>query len=70
MGVAQNISFGLPIRDKSHLNIPYYTEPTKPVALRAVDMNTMMCLVGRIKDRGRWAIVDRSGDMARAEFVD
>ena len=56
--------------NETSLNIPYYTEPTKPVALRAVDMNTVMCLVGRIKDRGRWAIVDRSGDMARAEFID
>lgn len=56
--------------NETSLGIPYYTEPTKPVALRAVDMNTVMCLVGRIKDRGRWAIVDRSGDMARAEFID
>jgi len=56
--------------NETSLGIPYYTEPTKPVAPRAVDINTVMCLVGRIKDRGRWAIVDRSGDMARAEFVD
>ena len=54
---------------ETSLGIPYYTEPTK-VTPRAVDMNTVMCLVGRIKDRGRWAIVDRSGDMARAEFID
>ena len=54
---------------ETRLGIPYYTEPTK-VTPRAVDMNTLMCLVGRIKDRGRWAIIDRSGDMARAEFVD
>jgi len=51
------------------LGIPYYTEPTKATP-RAVDMNTLMCLVGRVEDRGRWAIIDRSGDMARAEFVD
>lgn len=56
--------------NETPLGIPYYTEPTKPVAPRVVDVNTVMCLVGRIKDRGRWAIVDRSGDMARAEFVD
>jgi len=55
--------------NETRLSIPYYTEPTK-VTPRAVDMNTLMCLVGRIKDRGRWAIIDRSGDMARAEFVD
>ena len=55
--------------NESSLGIPYYAEPNK-VTPRAVDMNTVMCLVGRIKDRGRWAIVDRSGDMARAEFVE
>lgn len=50
------------------LKIPYYTEP-KSATVSAVDMATLMCLVGRIKDRGRWAVVDRSGDLARAEFV-
>ena len=55
--------------NETSLGIPYYTEHTK-VTPRAVDMNTVMCLVGRIKDRGRWAIVDRSGDMARAEFIE
>ena len=54
--------------NETSLGIPYYTEPTK-VTPRAVDMNTLMCLVGRVMDRGRWAIVDRSGDMARAEFT-
>jgi len=51
------------------LKIPYYTEP-RVATVSAVDVNTLMCLVGRIEDRGRWAIVDRSGDLARAEFVD
>ena len=55
--------------NETSLRIPYYAEPTK-VTPRAVDMNTVMCLVGRIKDRGQWAIVDRSGDTARAEFID
>lgn len=60
------------IRDtetETRLGIPYYTEP-KEAKVRAVDMNTLMCLVGRVRDGRRWAIVDRSGDMARAEFVD
>jgi hypothetical protein len=56
-------------KTETHLGIPYYTEP-KVAKVRAVDMTTLMCLVGRIKDQGRWAIVDRSGDLARAEFVD
>jgi hypothetical protein len=51
------------------LEIPYYTEP-KTATVSAIDVTTLMCLVGRINDRGRWAIVDRSGDSARAEFVD
>ena len=51
------------------LKIPYYTEP-KSATVSAVDMTTLMYLVGRIKDRGWWAIVDRRGDSARAEFVD
>ena len=55
--------------NETRLGIPYYNEPPK-VTPRAVDMNALMCLVSRIKDRGRWAIIDRSGDMARAEFVD
>jgi hypothetical protein len=56
-------------KTETPLEIPYYTEP-KAANVRAVDMTTLMCLVGRIKDQGRWAIVDRSGDLARAEFVD
>lgn len=56
--------------NETSLAIPYYTEPTKPVAPRVVDVNTVMCLVGRVKDQGRWAIADRSGDMARAEFTE
>jgi len=56
-------------RNETPLHIPYYTEPSK-VTSRVVDVNTVMCLVGRVNDRGRWAIVDRSGNMARAEFID
>jgi len=49
------------------LKIPYYKELGR---LEAVDMNTVMCIVGRVKDhRGRWAIVDRSGKSARADFT-
>ena len=55
-------------KNETPLNIPYYTEPSK-VTPRVVDINTVMCIVGRINDRGRWAIVDHSGDMARAEFI-
>jgi hypothetical protein len=56
-------------KTETTLEIPYYIEP-KAAVVSAVDMTTLMCLVGRVNDRGRWAIVDRSGDSARAEFVD
>ena len=57
------------VKTETHLKIPYYSE-SRRVGARAVDMTTLMCLVSRIKDERRWAIVDCSGDMARAEFVD
>ena len=41
-------------------DIYYYEEQSKGV-IEVVDLNTVQCLVGRIKDRRRWAIVDRSG---------
>jgi len=28
-----------------------------------VDMKTVQCVVGRVKDRGEWAIIDRSNNM-------
>ena len=56
-------------KTETRLRIPYYTKP-KEANICAVDMTTLMCLVGRVRDGRRWAIVDRSGDMARAEFVD
>jgi hypothetical protein len=30
-----------------------------------VDLNQVKCVIGRIKDHGRWAIVDRSTSSAR-----
>jgi hypothetical protein len=50
------------------LKIPYYKEFGP---LEVVDMSTVMCIVGRVKDhRGRWGIVDRSGKSARADFTE
>lgn len=36
---------------KTSLKIPYYTEP-KSATVSAVDMTTLMCVVGHIKDQG------------------
>jgi hypothetical protein len=32
-----------------------------PGTIQIVDLNTVQCVVGRVKDRDRWSIVDRSG---------
>jgi len=39
--------------------------------LDIVDITTIQCLVGRVKDRGNtWALIDHSGTLARAIYVD
>ena len=52
---------------KSHdvLDIHYYMRDGQ---LDVVDVTSIQALVGRIKDEGQWAIVDRSGALARAVF--
>ena len=36
-------------------------------AMHLIDINSVQCLVGRVKDCGRgWALIDRSGPLARA----
>lgn len=36
-------------------------------ALHIVDVNSIQCLIGRVRDSDRgWAIIDRSGSLARA----
>ena len=57
------------VETETCLDIPYYVRSGR-VGVRAVDITTLMCLVGRVNDGRRCAIVDRSGDMARAEFFD
>lgn len=34
-----------------------------------VDANTVQCAVGRVRDRKRWWIIDRSSDLAYPVFV-
>ena len=36
--------------------------------LEAVDVGLIQCVVGRIFDRGKWVIVDRSGERAHADI--
>jgi hypothetical protein len=49
------------------LDFHYYS---RTGALHFVDATSIQCLVGRIKDGSKWAIVDRSGSLARAVYVD
>ena len=59
---------GVEVSYETSLKIPYYKRLGR---LEAVDMSTVMCVVGHIKDhRGQWAIVDRSGKSARADFTE
>lgn len=34
-----------------------------------VDLNTIVCVVGRVYDRGRWSFVDRSGPTVHVEMA-
>jgi hypothetical protein len=40
-------------------------------SLQVMDLNCVQCLVGRVRlANGNWAILDRSGVLARALYVD
>jgi len=49
------------------LDIHYYS---RTGALHFVDATNIQCLVGRVKDGNRWAIIDRSGSLACAVYLD
>ncbi|KIJ60585.1 hypothetical protein HYDPIDRAFT_98351 [Hydnomerulius pinastri MD-312] len=53
-------------RSRPDVDIHYYS---KLGALDMVDITCLQCLVGRIPHEGRWAIIDRSGDLARAIYA-
>jgi len=45
-----------------------FWEYTTLGGLGAVDIGLVQCVVGQIFDRGKWIIVDRSGDCAHADI--
>ena len=45
-----------------------FWEYTALGGLEAVDLGLVQCVVGRVFDRGKWVIVDRSGDRAHADI--
>ncbi|KAI0659177.1 hypothetical protein C8Q70DRAFT_916325 [Cubamyces menziesii] len=49
------------------LNINYYK---RLGGLELVDITTVQCVVGRVQDRGHFGIIDRSGALARAIYVE
>ncbi|KAH9849713.1 hypothetical protein C2E23DRAFT_932379 [Lenzites betulinus] len=51
--------------DHRTLDIHYYK---RLGGLELVDITTVQCLVGRVQDRGRFAIIDRSGSLSRAIY--
>jgi hypothetical protein len=53
------------IEEKNDMDMHYYKTHGRT---EVVDITTVQCLVGRVKDRGSWTIIDRSGNLARATF--
>ena len=38
--------------------------------LEAVDLGLIQCIVGQVFDRGKWVIIDRSGEHAHTDIED
>ncbi|KAI0831438.1 hypothetical protein BC628DRAFT_1462562, partial [Trametes gibbosa] len=53
--------------DVTRLDIHYYKQFSRT---EVVDLTTVQCIVGRIQDRGRFAIIDRSGTLSRALYIE
>jgi hypothetical protein len=53
------------IEEKTNLDMHYYKTHGRT---EVVDITTVQCLVGRVRDCGSWIIIDRSGNLARATF--
>lgn len=46
-----------------------YKETTAGLGrVNVVDLTTLQCCIGRVSDRGYWAIIDCSGPYAQASF--
>ena len=54
------------IKEDNALDMHYYK---KLGWTDVVDIRAVQCLVGRVRDHGWWVIIDRSGDLVRAEVV-
>jgi hypothetical protein len=47
-------------------HVTSYTDMTTQIV---TDLQAVQCVVGRVRTRNRWGIVDRSGDYSRTEFI-
>jgi len=56
-----------PVPQLERLDIKHYSAEG---AVHVIDITSVQCLVGRIRDRNRWAIIDRSGSLARALYIE
>ncbi|KAH9922140.1 hypothetical protein B0H21DRAFT_841828 [Amylocystis lapponica] len=59
--------------EQSHndLDIHFYSQGAAGVgALDVIDVTCVQCLVGRVPDGQRWAIIDRSGMLSRAVYAE
>ena len=52
---------------RRELPIPFYSQSG---ALDPTDIKSIQCVVGRVEDRGKWGLVDRSGPLAHAVFAE
>ena len=46
-----------------------HTTYSDTTAWIVTDLWTVQCVVGRVKSRGSWGIIDRSGDGVKTEFI-
>lgn len=59
-----------PMAASNGLDLHYYTKMGR---VEVVDMNCVQCVVGRVKDPDTnqgWVLIDRSGNLARAVFIE
>ncbi|KDQ12217.1 hypothetical protein BOTBODRAFT_34816 [Botryobasidium botryosum FD-172 SS1] len=59
------------LESQNRLGMPFYRDtPSSMLAPKVIDISTIECLVGRVKDRGQWAVVDRhSGIVGNVEVI-
>lgn len=46
-----------------------YTTYSNTTVQIVTDLQAVQCVVGRVKSRGSWGIIDRSGNSVRTEFI-